>query len=78
MRGASNEQVVKGSMAVRSHHDVIGSEFFRLLDDVRNGSAVELHRFGGNALLLEHLLESGEMFGCGFFSGSGNLGHVFH
>lgn len=78
MRRASDEQVIKGSVAMRSHHDVVGGEFLRLLDDMLDGSAVELYRFGGNVLLLQAILESGEMLGCRFFAGGGYLGHVLH
>ncbi len=75
---AANEKIVKGSMAMRTHHDEIGGEFLRLFDDMLDGRAVELHRFGGNALLLQQILESREMFGGGFFTGGRDLGDVFH
>lgn len=76
MRGASNQQVVKSGMAVRAHHDVISRESFRLLDDVRDGSAVELHRFCRNLLLNQTVLKLGQMLGCGLFSRGGDLSHV--
>lgn len=74
----SNQQVVKRRMAVRSHHDVVCSDSFCLIDDMLDGGAVELHRFSGNALLLQYVLESGEIFGGGLFAGCRNLGHIFH
>lgn len=63
---------------MRSHHDVIGGELFRLLDDMRYGSAIKLHRFSENLLFLQDILQLGEMLGCGFFAGGRDLCHVLH
>lgn len=78
MRRAADQQIVQGSVAVRAHHNVVGGELLRLIDDVLDGRAVKLHRFAGNVLLLQQILEAGEMFGRGFFAGGGNLSHILH
>lgn len=49
---AADQKIVERRMAVRAHHNVIDRVLRRLIDDMLNGRAAELHRFAGNVLML--------------------------
>ena len=78
VRGAADKQVVKCTVSVRAHHNVIGRDALRLRQDVLNGTANQLNGFRGDEVGLQFLL-NGREFPCrAFFASDCDFRDVLH
>jgi len=69
LRGAADEQVVDGGVAMRAHHDKIRRVIFGLLEDAVLRGAADLHGLDlGDAASLEVVAKPGEVGGGVFFA----------
>lgn len=76
--GAADKQVVKCTVSVRAHHNVIGRDSLRLRQDVLNGTANQLNGFCGDEVGLQFLLSGRELPRRAFFSGDCDFRDVLH
>ena len=78
VRGAADKQIVKRTVSVRAHHNVIGCDSLRLRQNVLNGTAHQLNCFCGYEIGLQLLLNGSEFPRRAFFSGDCDFRDVLH